>query len=444
MQEKLVILGAGESGVGAALLGKQQGYHVFLSDAGTIKLKYKEELQKNELEFEEGQHTMETLLNADLVVKSPGIPDNVAAVKAIRAKGIDVISEIEFAYRFTDAKLIAITGSNGKTTCSSLTYDIFKRAGINVSLAGNIGESFARQLTFKKADHYILELSSFQLDGIQQFRPDVAILLNITPDHLDRYDYKLENYARSKFSITKNQTEQDYFIYCQDDPITLEYLEKTEVKAQKLTFSLEKKANATAYTENKQLIIHHKNRFNMSLSELSLKGNHNAYNSMASGIAARIFDIKKEVIRESLEDFKGIEHRLETVAKVGGVTYINDSKATNVNSTWYALESIDTPIIWIAGGVDKGNDYSVLVPLIKKKVKAIVCMGEDNLRIHNAFSRYVDMIVNTQSAAEAVRMSQHLAEKNDTVLLSPACASFDLFENYEDRGNQFKSLVREL
>ncbi|MEX0813663.1 MAG: UDP-N-acetylmuramoyl-L-alanine--D-glutamate ligase [Chitinophagales bacterium] len=444
MKDKLIILGAGESGVGAALLGKQQGFDVFLSDSGAISEKYKTELKTAGLEFEEGRHSLGIIKSADLIVKSPGIPDTAECLTGAKQKDISIISEIEFASRFTSAKLIAITGSNGKTTCSSLTYDIFKRAGLNVSLAGNIGQSFARQVTEQDTEHYILELSSFQLDGIVDFHPYISVILNITPDHLDRYDYQMKNYAQSKFSITKNQTEQDYFIYCNEDPVTLEYLEKTEIKAQKLHFGLKKQPGASAWIEQDQLIIHHKNQFNMLISDLSLKGNHNAYNSMASGILARTIDIKKEVIRESLSDFKGIPHRLETVAKVGGVAYINDSKATNVNSTWYALECAEGPVVWIAGGIDKGNDYSVLIPLVRKKVKAIVCLGKNNLGIHNAFSRYVDMIVNTESAVEAVRMAQHLAEKNDTVLLSPACASFDLFKNYEDRGNQFKSAVREL
>lgn len=444
MKEKLVILGAGESGVGAALLGRQQGFDVFLSDAGKIQDKYKSELDESGFDYEEGHHSSSIIESADLIVKSPGIPDSADCLKGAKSKNIPVISEIELASRYTNAKLIAITGSNGKTTCSSLTYLLFKNAGMNVSLAGNIGQSFARQVYTKDAEHYILELSSFQLDGIVDFHPYVSVILNITPDHLDRYDYKLENYVRSKFNITRNQTAEDYFIYCSDDTETVKYLNENKVKAKSLHFGLEKKVNASAWKENNQLIIHHKNEFNMLISDMSIRGDHNAYNSMASGIVSRIFDIKKEVIRESLTDFKGIPHRLETVAKVRGVEFINDSKATNVNSTWYALESIETPVVWIAGGVDKGNDYSVLVPLVKKKVKAIVCLGKNNLGIHDAFSRYVDMIVNTESAKEAVRMSQYLAEKNDTVLLSPACASFDLFKNYEDRGDQFKSAVREL
>ncbi len=445
MGKKLVILGGAESGVGAAVLGLKKGYEVFLSDNGTIKDRYRPLLQRFKIEHEEGGHTEARILAADLVVKSPGIPEKAPIIKKLREKGVEIISEIEFASRYTKAKIIAITGSNGKSTCTSLTFHILKRAGFNVGLAGNIGQSFALQVALEKFDYYVLEVSSFQLDDIgTAFKPHIAILLNITPDHLDRYDYKFENYVASKFKIIQNQDRNDHFIYCADDQVLNEVLRTNEIQAQTYAFGLEHQPDFVGYTQHDQLTIHHKTEFKMSINELALVGKHNVYNSMAAGIAARIYDIRKEVIRESLSDFQSLDHRLEFVAKIGGVEYINDSKATNVNSTWYALESMTKPVIWIVGGVDKGNDYEILKPIVQKKVKAIVCLGTNNLRIHEAFSRYVDILVNTTSAPDAVQAAHNLADKGDVVLLSPACASFDIFENYEDRGNQFKASVRAL
>ncbi len=440
----LVILGAGESGVGAAMLGLRKGYKVFVSDFSKIKDKYKIQLEEKGIPFEEEQHSEKIILKADLVIKSPGIPEKAVIMKKIRAKKIPVISEIEFAAQHTNAKIVAITGSNGKSTATSLTYHIFKKAGLNVAIGGNIGLSFARQVAEHDYDCYVLEISSFQLDDIQHFKPDVSVLLNITPDHLDRYGYDFENYIHSKFRVTENQTKKQEFIYCADDEVILNHLKKIKVKAAMLPFSLKKKPGCVGYTEKEKLFIHHKTPFNMSISDLSLRGNHNIYNSLAACIASKSFDISNQIIRESLMDFKGLEHRLENVLRIGGVEFINDSKATNVNSTWYALESMNKPVIWIAGGVDKGNDYEPLIPLVKKKVKAIVCMGIDNLRIHESFARHVDLIVNTMSMKESVKVSNFLSDKGDVVLLSPACASFDLFQNYEDRGNQFREAVRNL
>lgn len=441
----IVVLGAAESGVGAAILAQKQGFDVFVSDSGKVKEKYKTVLSQYKIEWEEGKHSEERILSADEIIKSPGIPEKAEIMKKIRKKNISVISEIEFAARHTNAKLVAITGSNGKSTCTSLTYHIFKKAGFNVGLAGNIGFSFAWQVAEKNFDCYVLEISNFQLDDIKEFKPDVSVLLNITPDHLDRYEYKFENYIRSKFRIAENQTKENYFIYCSDDEVVTEHLKKHPVQATCLPFSLKKKPGSVGWSEKEKIFVHHKKPpFHMSISDLSLRGNHNLYNSLAASIAAKTFDINNEVVRESMTDFKGLEHRLEFVAKVGGVEYINDSKATNVNSTWYALESMTKPVIWVVGGVDKGNDYSVLTDLVKKKVKAIVCMGVDNLRIHDAFARYVDLIVNTMGAKECVKIAHYLSDKGDVVLLSPACASFDLFQNYEDRGTQFKDAVRNL
>lgn len=444
MGKRIVILGAGESGVGAALLAQKQGYDVFVSDFGKVKEKYQAELSHAAIAWEQEQHTEAEILNADEVIKSPGIPEKSPIIKKLREAGIAIISEIEFAARYTDATIIAITGSNGKSTCTSLAYHIFEKAGTNVAIAGNIGDSFARKVAEKPYDYYVLEISSFQLDDIKEFHPKVSVLLNITPDHLDRYNYEFENYIDAKFKITKNQTAEDYFIYCSDDEVINRRMESRPVSAQALPFSLKKKPNSVGYTENDQIIIQHKTKFTMSINDLSLRGSHNVYNTLAAGIAARIFDLKKDIIRDSMVDFKSLDHRLEFVAKVSGVEFINDSKATNVNSTWYALETMSKPIIWIAGGVDKGNDYEVLKELVKGKVKAIVCLGTDNLRIHEAFSKHVDVLVNTQSAKEAVQIAYRLSDKGDAVLLSPACASFDLFENYEDRGNQFKTAVRSL
>jgi UDP-N-acetylmuramoylalanine--D-glutamate ligase len=441
----IAILGAGESGVGAAYLAQKQGYNVFVSDFGTIADNYKKQLQDWNILFEENQHTEEKILEAVEVIKSPGIPDKAPIVKKIKEKDIPVISEIEFAGRYTNAKIIGITGSNGKTTTTSLTYHILKNAGLNVGLAGNIGKSFAYQVATEKFDTYVLELSSFMLDDMYKFKTDIAVLLNITPDHLDRYDYKLENYAASKFRITQNQTANDVFIYCADDPETIKGLNGRSFTAQVFPFSIEKKIEPGAYLDKDNIVINvHKENFQMSITELALQGKHNIYNSMASGIVAKLLDIRNPILRDSMSNFKNIEHRLESVGKVSGISFINDSKATNVNSTWYALESMTTDVVLILGGVDKGNDYTMLKDLVKQKVKAIVCLGRDNKRIHDAFEDDVEVIVNTYSAQEAVQVSYHLATKGDTVLLSPACASFDLFKNYEDRGRQFKQAVKEL
>jgi len=443
--ERLCILGAGESGVGAAYLARQQGYDVFVSDMGAIAPKYKEQLQSWNIRFEENQHTEAEILNAVEVIKSPGIPDKAPLVKKLREKGVPVISEIEFAGRYTNAKMICITGSNGKTTTTTLTYHILSKAGLNVGLAGNIGKSFAYQVATENFDTYVLEISSFMLDDMYKFKADIAILLNITPDHLDRYDYKLENYAASKFRITQNQTADDYFIYCADDTETLKGMQGRTFAAKQLPFSIEKTIEPGAYLENDNIVINvNQEHFQMSITELALQGKHNIYNSMASGLAARVLEIRNPTIRESMMDVQPIEHRLEFVAKISGIGFINDSKATNVNSTWYALESMSTDVVLILGGVDKGNDYSMLKELVKQKVKAIVCLGKDNSRIHDAFEDDVDVIVNTSSATEAAQVAFHLAKKGDTVLLSPACASFDLFKNYEDRGRQFKDAVRQL
>ncbi|MBS1526935.1 MAG: UDP-N-acetylmuramoyl-L-alanine--D-glutamate ligase [Bacteroidetes bacterium] len=441
----LVVLGAGESGTGAAYLAKKAGYDVFVSDFGAIADDHKKQLTDWNIRFEENQHTEEEILKANEVVKSPGIPGKAPIVKKLREKGVPVISEIEFAGRYTNANIIGITGSNGKTTTTSLTYAILKKAGLNVGLAGNIGNSFAYQVATEQFDHYVLELSSFMLDDMYRFRVNIAVLLNITPDHLDRYDYKLENYAASKFRITQNQTADDYFIYCEDDPETMKVMVDKNIEAQRLPFSIKKKLSSGAYLDQDHIIINTiKGQFQMSINELALQGKHNIYNSMAAGIVARVLEIRNDTIRESMENFRSIEHRLEFVAKISGISFINDSKATNVNSTWYALESMTTDVVLILGGVDKGNDYSMLNELVKQKVKAIVCLGKDNRRIHDAFEDMVEVIVNTFSAQEAVQVAYHLAKKGDTVLLSPACASFDLFKNYEDRGRQFKQAVKEL
>ncbi|MDB5088670.1 MAG: UDP-N-acetylmuramoylalanine--D-glutamate ligase [Mucilaginibacter sp.] len=441
----IAILGAGESGVGAAYLAQQQGYDVFVSDFGTITDAYKQQLQDWKIRFEENQHTEAEILKAVEVIKSPGIPDKAPIIKKIKKKEIPVISEIEFAGRYTNAKIIGITGSNGKTTTSSLTYHILKNAGLNVGLAGNIGKSFAYQVATEKFDFYVLELSSFMLDDMFSFKVDIAVLLNITPDHLDRYDYKLENYAASKFRISQNQTASDYFIYCADDPETIKGMAERSFAAQQLPFSIEKKIEYGAYLEQDNIVINiHQQHFQMSIHELALQGKHNIYNSMASGIVAKVLELRNPSMRESMGNFKSIEHRLESVGKISGISFINDSKATNVNSTWYALESMTSDVVLILGGVDKGNDYSMLKDLVKQKVKAIVCLGKDNRRIHEAFEDVVEIIVNTYSAQEAATVSYHLATKGDTVLLSPACASFDLFKNYEDRGRQFKQAVKEL
>ena len=441
----IVILGAAESGVGSAYLAQQQGYEVFVSDFGTITERYKLQLVAWGIRFEEGQHTEAEILVANEVIKSPGIPDKAPIIKKLKEKGTPVISEIEFAGRYCDAKVIGITGSNGKTTTTSLTYYILKNAGLNVGLAGNIGKSFAYQVATEKFDYYVLELSSFMLDDMYQFKTDIAVLLNITPDHLDRYDYKLENYAASKFRVTRNQTADDVFIYCADDPETIKGMAQRSFAARQLPFSIEKKIEQGAYIEKDNIVINtYQEHFEMSINELALQGKHNIYNSMASGIVAKVLELRNETIRESMATFKNIEHRLESVGKISGISFINDSKATNVNSTWYALESMTSDVVLILGGVDKGNDYTMLKDLVKQKVKAIVCLGKDTQRIHDAFEDDTQLIVNTYSMQEAATIAYHLATKGDTVLLSPACASFDLFKNYEDRGDQFKAAVREL
>ena len=445
-QGYIVILGAGESGTGAAVLAQKQGFDVFVSDFGDIADPFKKELSEKGILFEEKKHTESLILTAQEVIKSPGIPETAPIVKSIKAKGIPVISEIEFAARYTDARTICITGSNGKSTTTMLTYHILKNAGLNVGLAGNIGKSFALQVAAEKFDWYVLEISSFMLDDMYRFKADIGVLLNITPDHLDRYDYKMENYADSKFRILQNQTPDDVFIYCADDTETVKGLQRHTVQAKAYPFSIEKEVSNGAYLNNNELTINLDNQspFIMSITELALQGKHNIYNSMASGIVAKVLELRNESIRESMGNFKNIEHRLEHVGRISGIDFINDSKATNINSTWYALESMTSDVVLILGGVDKGNDYEMLKDLVKSKVKAIVCLGKDNKRIHDAFEDDVDIIVNTFSAAEAVQIAYHLAQKGDTVLLSPACASFDLFRNYEDRGNQFKAAIKEL
>ncbi len=445
MKELVYILGAGESGIGAALLAQKLGHEVWVSDFGTIKPTFKSELEQNAIPFEEGGHDMIKLLIAGLVVKSPGISEEVTAVQVAYDKGIEVISEIEFAARNTTSKLIAVTGTNGKTTTTSLCYDILKKAGLEVRLVGNIGQSFAKAVATDPAPYYAIEVSSFQLDNCYSFAPDVAILCNITPDHLDRYKFSETLYAESKFRIAQNQRHDQFFIYCQDDELTELYIPKN-IDAKVLTFSIEEKVDEGAWLNNDELTItiNNKNTFNMNVQQLGLQGLHNTYNSMAAAIMGNVLNIKNEVVRNSLLSFENIEHRLENVATIGGVKYVNDSKATNVNSAWYALESADEPVIWIAGGVDKGNDYAKIKDLVRKKVRMIICLGENNLKIHQAFAGDVEMIMNTTSAYDAVTAAYRMAKKGDTVLLSPACASFDLFDSYEDRGRQFKAAVKSL
>ena len=445
MTKKIVILGAGESGAGSAVLAQKQGFDVFVSDKGQIKENYREILIKNNIKWEEGNHNEAIILSADEVIKSPGIPENAPIIKKIREKGIPVISEIEFAGRYAKGIKICITGSNGKTTVTNLIYHILKKAGKNAAMTGNVGNSFAMAVAEGSYDYYVIELSSFQLDGMYEFKADIAVLLNITPDHLDRYDYKLQNYIDSKFRVTHNQKKEDFLIYWEGDPIIKTELSKKKFEMTMLPFSDEIKEGMAAYIENDELIIDYQNKINlMTIHEFALKGRHNTYNSMAAAIAGKILNIRKDVIRESLADFQGVEHRLEPVITVCGINFINDSKATNVNSTWYAIECMENNIIWIVGGVDKGNDYSELFPVVKKKVKAIVCLGKNNKKIIEAFKDKVATIVETTSMEEAVRSSYYLARKGETVLLSPACASFDLFRNYEDRGRQFKQAVRNL
>jgi len=443
--QRIVILGGGESGTGSAVLARKHGFDVFLSDKGTLKPEYRDVLRKYNIRFEEGTHSEDIILTADEVIKSPGIRDDMPLVTELRKKGIPVISEIEFAGRFTNALKICITGSNGKTTTTTLIWHILKKAGVNAALAGNVGNSFAMAVAEGGYDCYVVELSSFQLDGMFDFKADIAVLLNITADHLDRYGHDMSRYVDSKFRIIRNQTESDHFIYWADDPVITSELEKRKPPVNLLPYSATQIEGMAGYIENDEIIIHlkHKTRL-MTIHDLALKGRHNTLNSLAAAIAGKIMNIRKEVIRESLADFQGIEHRLEPVITVCGINFINDSKATNVNSTWYALECMQTKVVWIAGGIDKGNDYSDLYEVVSKKVKAIVCLGKDNRKIIEAFKDKVPTIVETTSMEEAVRSAYYLASKGDTVLLSPACASFDLFENYEDRGRQFKAAVRNL
>ncbi|MDA0177519.1 UDP-N-acetylmuramoyl-L-alanine--D-glutamate ligase [Mesoflavibacter profundi] len=442
--KRLVVLGAGESGVGTALLGKEKGYEVFVSDKGKIKEKYKEVLIHNEIEWEDQQHTEAKILNADVVMKSPGIPDKVPIVKALLEKSIPVISEIEFASQFTGATIVAITGSNGKTTTSMLTHHLLKQE-LNVGLAGNIGDSFAKQVLEHNYDNYVLEISSFQLDGCFNFNPKIAVITNIVPDHLDRYDYKFENYIASKFRIAQNQTKDDYLIYDADDEVISDYLKKHPIQSTLLPFSLTKTIENGAYLNNENIIITiNNNKIIMPTKNIALEGKHNIKNAMAASTVAHLLKIRKQTIRESLENFQGVEHRLEQVLKINKVQYINDSKATNVNATYFALESMDAPTVWIVGGVDKGNDYTELFQFVNEKVKAIICLGKDNVKLMQNFSSMVDIIVETEYMSEAVKIAYKIAESGDNVLLSPACASFDLFENYEDRGRQFKDAVRNL
>ncbi len=445
MSKKIAILGGGESGIGTAILAKKNGYEVFLSDKGKIKDKYKEVLRRIEIKWEDEQHTESEIFDADVVMKSPGIPDTVPMILELRKKGIPVVSEIEFASWFSDVPVIGITGSNGKTTVTNLVQHLLKEGGIDSGMGGNVGNSYAKLVAEETHDWFVLELSSFQLDGIDKFRPHIAILTNITPDHLDRYDYKLENYIESKFRITKNQTEEDYFIYDADDRNITDWLAKHPVRSQKLPFSVEKKIENGAYIENENIVVKINNtKFTMPTSELALQGKHNAKNAMAAATVAQLLRIRKQTIRESMANFQGVEHRLEKVLKINNVMYINDSKATNVNATFYALESMESETVWIVGGVDKGNVYDDLLPLVNEKVKAIICLGVDNDKIVNAFGNIVETMVETNSMNEAVQIAYRLADKGDNVLLSPACASFDLFENYEDRGRQFKEAVRNL
>jgi len=442
---RLVILGAGESGVGTALLGKKEGYEVFVSDFGSISEKYQKILYDEKIEWEQQQHTESKILNADVVVKSPGIPDKAPIVKKLHEKGIRVISEIEFVYQFAKNTSIAITGSNGKTTTTMLTYHLLKQEGLNVGLAGNIGESYAKQVAIDPEKLFVLELSSFQLDGNIDYNPHIAIITNISPDHLDRYEYKYENYIASKFRITMNQTEEDYLIYDADDEAINNWLKNNQTKAQLVPFSLTKKFDKGAYLEDNNIIAMINNeKITVPVAEIAIEGKHNVKNAMAATLVAQMMRVRKQTIRESLSNFQNAEHRLEKVAKINKVQYINDSKATNVNATYFALESMNTPTVWIVGGVDKGNDYDELMTFVHEKVKAIICLGIDNTKIINAFSPIVDIIVEASSMEEAVKLASKASEEGDTVLLSPACASFDLFTSYEDRGTQFKNEVQNL
>ncbi|UNY99093.1 UDP-N-acetylmuramoyl-L-alanine--D-glutamate ligase [Zhouia spongiae] len=443
--KRLVVLGGGESGVGTAILGVKENYEVFVSDRGEIKEKYRNVLKNLDIDWEEGQHTESKILNADLVMKSPGIPDHIPLIIRLEEKGIPVISEIEFASRYTKANIVGITGSNGKTTTTELVYHVLSNGGLDVAKAGNIGDSFARMVAENDQEHYVLEISSFQLDGIEDFKPDIAVITNITPDHLDRYDYQFEKYVASKFKIAMNQTEENYLIYDADDEVITAWLENNPVRSRLLPFSLEKEFENGAYVKNNELIVTiDNNLFSMSTDTLALEGKHNVKNTMAASAVAQLLKIRKTTIRESMQNFQGVEHRLESVLKIGGVQYINDSKATNVNSTFFALDSVKSSVVWIVGGQDKGNDYSPLMPLVREKVKAIVCLGLDNSKIKDYFGSVVDVMVETTSMDEAVKIANSVSEQGDAVLLSPACASFDLFESYEDRGRQFKDAVRKL
>lgn len=446
-KQKLVVLGAGESGVGAAILAQQKGYDVFVSDNGVIPLAFKARLNEYKIPYEEDGHNESVILGSQIVIKSPGIPQTAPIVKKVKEAQIDILSEIEFASQYTDAQLICITGSNGKSTTATLTWFILRQAGLNVGLAGNIGKSFAEQVAHEKHDYYVLEISSFMLDDIKQMKIDIAILLNITPDHLDRYDYKMANYAKSKFKIIQNQDQSGVFIFNQDDEEIMKRLDTYTTPAQKYPFTQRGELVEGAYVDmdhNIVIKVLNQDTFDMSINELALQGKHNVYNNMASGIVAKVLELRNESIRESMGEYQNIAHRLEHVSQIGGVNFINDSKATNVNSVWYALESMPGDVVLIMGGVDKGNDYHILKDLVRTKVRAIVCIGEDNQRIHEAFSDDTEIMVNTTNMQDAVSMAYHLAKKGDTVLLSPACASFDLFKNYEDRGDQFKSAVRDL
>ncbi len=446
MTRRIAVLGGGESGVGAAVLAKVKQMEVWLSDAGKIADKYKARLNEYGIEWEEGGHTESKILSADEVIKSPGIPDTAPIIQKVKAKNIPVISEIEFAGRYTNAKMVCITGSNGKTTTTMLTYHILKDAGLNVGLAGNVGMSLAYQVALEKHDVYVIELSSFQLDNMYDFKANVAVIMNITPDHLDRYDYKMQNYVNAKFRILQNQTKEDSFIYWEDDPVIEEQLRHIHVEARMLPFSDHCEEGLCAFKDGDTLIfdVDEERKFEMPVDELALKGRHNLYNSMAAGLSASLLDIKKDVIRKALSNFEAVEHRLEYVATVDGVRYINDSKATNVNSCWYALDSMTTPVVLILGGKDKGNDYSEIEEHVKNKVSAIVCMGKDNEKIKNFFAGKVPVIIDTHSVEDAVAECHRVAKKGETVLLSPCCASFDLFKSYEDRGRQFKEQVRNL
>ena len=446
MKKRIVILGAGESGTGAAVLAVKKGYEVFVYDFGKIKENYKNVLSQFEIKSEEGKHTEGLILNANEVIKSPGIPDDIDIIKKIRNKGINIISEIEFAGRFTSAKKICITGSNGKTTTTMLTWHILKKAGLNVGLAGNVGQSFAMQVAVNDFDYYVLEISSFQLDGMFDFKADIGILLNITPDHLDRYGNNFQNYVDSKFRIIRNQKEQDSFIYCADDPVIKREINKKSISSRMFPFSLKEKIPVNgAFSDENNIYINIKPNFiKMTIENLALQGKHNIFNSMAAGIASRILDIRKDFVKESLSDFQNVEHRLEYVARIHGIDFINDSKATNVNSTWYALECMQNPVIWIAGGIDKGNDYSELSKLVQEKVKVLICLGKDNKKLIKAFEDKVELVIETNSMDEAISYAMAAGDIDDVVLLSPSCASFDLFENYEERGNRFKQAVSSL